>query len=149
MRWFPIVGLFIVALAAWATDFVTLQGERTIYTVECKGGAWAVNRCGGTLVASDRYRYRALKAHGEVIFWVAGSSEPSGKLAQCTIEDGRNWSCPANSDTPRSITVKMAFGHPVNDPAAQTKPFHAVTKLVWLLASCGLWPGSTSDSVRT
>jgi len=40
----------LLGFAAWASDFITMQGERTIYTVECRNGTWTPspgfeNRC--------------------------------------------------------------------------------------------------------
>ena len=89
------IWIFIVIVVAglcgvaWANDFVSLQGERTIYTAQCEQGSWNGKHCSGRLAAGPRYRFRALKAHREVIFWtVAVASEPSGKLTDCTIRDG-------------------------------------------------------------
>jgi hypothetical protein len=127
----------LIGVSAWATDFVTLEGEWTVYTVECRQGAWSGDRCAGTLVAGVRYRFRALKGHGEVLFWIVGSKEPSGRFAQCEIENRQNWTCKANADSPRSITMAMSQGHPVPDPSANTRPFHAVSKLKWLLLRYG------------
>jgi len=47
---------FVLVLAglcgvAWATDFITPQGERTVYTAECERGTWQGAHCTGTLVA--------------------------------------------------------------------------------------------------
>ena len=36
----------------WLTDFITVQGERTIYTVACQGGEWRGDLCTGKLGAS-------------------------------------------------------------------------------------------------
>ena len=134
---FVIVLLAALGFAGWCSDFVTMQGERTVYTVECDGGAWNGNRCGGHLVAGARYRYRALKAHSEVVFWTVGGSEPSGKFAECDIQDGRNWRCKANADANRSITLEMTEGFPVAGPV--TRAFRAVPKWRWLLLQRGLW----------
>ena len=60
---FVIVVLAGLGFAAWASDFITMQGERTIYTVECRDGAWAGDRCAGSLTAGPRYRFRALTHH--------------------------------------------------------------------------------------
>ena len=139
-------GMVLLAALAWATDLVTLQGERTVYTVRCERGTWVADRCTGVMVAGDRYRYRALKAHAEVIFWVAGSAEPSGKFTGCEIRDGRNWACKPNQDAARSVAVEMSRGRPVAQPGAGTKAFHAVPKFVWLMLDLGLWPGTTADS---
>jgi len=120
---------------------VTMQGERTIYTVDCVRGAWEGDHCNGTLAAGARYRFRALKPHGEVIFWTVGSSEPSGKFNDCTIQDGRNWACKVCADTSRSITLEMAHGKPVVTAAAPTRPFRAVSKWRWLLLQRGYTSG--------
>jgi len=134
---FVIAILAVLGFAAWASDFITMQGERTIYTVECRDGAWAGDRCAGTLVAGQRYRYRALPPHSEVIFWTAGTNEPSGKLDNCVIKDGRNWLCKPNADAARSITLQMAEGAPVAGPASVTRPFRSVSKWRWMLLHRG------------
>jgi hypothetical protein len=135
-------GIFMVValgcLGLWSTDKITLQGERTVYTVECQGGTWRENSCTGELAAGPRFRYRALPPHKEVVFWVLGSSEPSGKLTNCTIEDGRHWKCPENSDSPKSITIEMSHGLPIHRPADQPLQFHSVPKLSWTLLKLGL-----------
>jgi hypothetical protein len=133
--------LALAALAAfvWSSDTVTLDSERTIYTADCSLGQWAASVCTGKLSAGSRYRYRVLKAHGEVFFWIAGSStEPSGKFVNCAIQDGRNWICPvANADSAKSITLAMKRGNPVSNPAWPTRPLHAVSKLDWYLLRIG------------
>ena len=129
----------MIGVFAWATDFVSLEGERTVYTVECKQGTWSGDRCTGKLVAAERYRFRALKAHGEVLFWIIGSTtEPSGRFTQCEIKDRGNWACKPNADSPRSITLSMSKGRPVPDPAANIRRFHAVSKVTWLLLRYGI-----------
>ena len=132
---FVIAVIAALGFAAWASDFVTMQGERTIYTVDCRDGAWTGNRCAGKLVAGPRYRYRALAPHKEVIFWTVGSDEPSGKFGECAIQDGRNWVCQANGDAARSITLQMVEGLPIAGPG--TKPFRAVSKWRWMLLKRG------------
>jgi hypothetical protein len=132
---FVILVLAVLCFSAWASDFITMQGERTIYTVECHGGTWHEDLCSGEVVAGDRYRYRALKPHNEVIFWTVGSKDRSGKFEDCAIQDGRNWICKPGSDAARSITLVMAAGAPVPGPA--TRPFRAVSKWRWLLLQRG------------
>jgi len=134
---FVVAILALLCFAGWASDFVTMQGERTVYTVECRNGAWLGDRCAGKLVAGQRYRYRALTPHSEVIFWTLGTSEPSGKFGECTIKDGRNWLCKPNADAPRSITLQMADGTPVAGPPGVTRTFRAVSKWRWLLLQRG------------
>ncbi|HEX2540252.1 MAG TPA: hypothetical protein VHM00_04120 [Caldimonas sp.] len=141
--------LATLGFAAWASDFVTMQGERTIYTVECIDGVWQGDRCTGEVSAGQRYRYRALKPHREVIFWTVGTAEPSGKFDDCTIRDGRNWSCKVCPDARRSITLQMAQGVPVSDAAAGTRPFRAVPKWRWMLLKRGFTGGSPVPPAAT
>ncbi len=124
--------------AAWASDFITLQGERTIYTVDCSGGEWHGEHCTGEVANGPRYRYRALKPHGEVVFWTVGARERSGKFDDCSIEDGRNWVCKVCPDAARSVTLQMAQGAPVPGPDNVTRPFRAVSKWRWLLLQRGI-----------
>ena len=141
IRFWLIVSAVVAALgiAVWSNDFITPQGERTVYTAGCQQGAWIVNRCTGKLVAGERYRFRALKFHNEVFFWVAGDrTQPAGRFTECAIPDGRNWKCKANADAPRAITLEMSHGRPVTDPAANTRLFHAVSKLRWVLLTYGV-----------
>jgi hypothetical protein len=130
--WLVLCVIVALALAfVWASDAITLQGERTVYTVECRDGLWRDDACTGRLVAGDRYRFRALKAHAEVLFWTSGSSEPAEKFTGCTIDDGRNWSCPPSAAATKTVTLRMLHGNPVPSPGDGTKPFHAVGKLRW------------------
>jgi hypothetical protein len=144
------VWAFVLALvaalgfAAWASDFVTMQGERTVYTAECADGSWDGDRCSGRVKAGTRYRSRALKPHNEVIFWTVGSKEPSGKFNDCQIQDGRNWICKACAEASRSITRQMADGRPVPIADATTgavRPLRAVSKWRWLLLQRGYTAG--------
>jgi len=131
-----LVALAVVAafvLFGWANDVVTLQGERTVYTAACKQGVWAGQRCTGQLVAADRYRFRALKARREVLFWTVGIDEPSGRFTDCEIQDGRNWRCNPAPEAARTITREMVRGRPVADASGLTRPLHAVDKWRWWL----------------
>ncbi len=129
---------------AVATDYVTLKGEWTVYTADCEQGVWQGIRCTGNLVAGQRYRFRTLKAHNEVIFWVSGSSEPSGKFTDCVVANGRNWSCKPGPDSGRSITHQMVKGHPVQEPGGVTRTFHCISKLRWWLLKYGIPTGSSA-----
>ena len=137
--------LLLGAGLAWITDSVTLQGERTIYTVDCVGGTWKGTACTGKLAPADRYRFRALRLHREVLFWRVGVIEASSRLVDCEIQDGRNWRCPNGPDTTRSITTSLERGRAVRDPASAGKAFHAVPKWRWLLLHWGLPAGSDTD----
>ena len=141
-----LVGILLLGIAlAWITDSVTMQGERTIYTVDCVGGSWQGTRCTGRLAPADRYRYRALRLHREVLFWRPGASEASGRLLDCDIQDGRNWRCPNGPDAARSITTHLVRGRAVREPASPGLAFHAVPKWRWLLLQWGLPAGSSAD----
>jgi len=137
--------LALLGLFAWAADFVTLQGERTVYTAGCEQGNWQGHHCSGKLVAGDRHRFRALKIHAEVLFWTVGSKEPSGKFSDCTIKDGRNWVCKPGPETPRAIAREMALGKPVPDPNGLTRPFHPIPKWRWMLLRWGITLGNEAS----
>ncbi|MES2581395.1 MAG: hypothetical protein V4627_01655 [Pseudomonadota bacterium] len=138
LRWIATSLLVLMVYFIWTTDKITFQGERTVYTVSCANGTWEANRCSGELAAGPRYRYRALKARGEVLFWVLGANEPSSKLTGCTIQDGRNWSCPVSADAKNSITLALASGEPQRNAAWPTRPMHAVSKMTWIFLDNGL-----------
>jgi hypothetical protein len=146
LLWFVLFGLGLLAAVAWAADFVTLQGERTVYTAECVGGQWQGKQCAGRLVAGERFRFRALKAHKEVLFWTVGSSIPSGKFTDCDIVSGRNWRCkPMPTEAP-TITYEMVAGGPVHNAAWKLRPFHAISKWNWYLLDLGLSAGAEVDN---
>ena len=135
----------VVAAVIWANDSITMQGERTVYTVQCQG-AWQGQHCDGRLLASDRFRFRALSARGEVLFWTLGVNEPSGKFTDCAIEDGRNWTCRPTAEGPRSIAFQMVHGFPAPDKTGLAKPFHSVGKLRWWFLQWGLPAGSDAHT---
>ena len=135
---FTIVLLLIAGTLIWASDQITLQGQRTIYTVDCVNGSWDAKRCTGQLVAGNRYRFRASKARQEVVFWVAGSNEPSGKYADCTVKDRGNWSCTVAEGQPASITNEMANNSPTRKDAGTATPVRAVPKWKWWVLRTGL-----------
>ncbi|MBS0340003.1 MAG: hypothetical protein JSS56_05720 [Proteobacteria bacterium] len=138
---FAVVAVLVTAGLFWAGDRITLQNERTIFTANCQGGTWQGAHCTGKLVAGPRYRFRALRPHGEVLFWTVGSAEPSGRLAPCAITDG--WACQPCPDAERTITLEMSSGHPVVGlNIGLTMPFHAVSKLRWWLLRAGLRLGN-------
>ena len=146
--WLTVIAVVaLCAAAVWSSDAITLKGHRTVYTAECQQGQWHGPTCTGRLVAGRRYRFLALRAHSEVIFWTGGATdEPSGKLTGCAIADGRNWSCPASSDASRAITLRMQNGLPVADAAGPTQPFHAIEKWRWWLLHWGIPAGSDADN---
>ena len=142
------IALLVFALligGLWSSDVITLQGERTIYTANCRDGSWQTTRCSGRLVAADRYRFRVLKAHKEVVFWTVGATGPSGKYTECDIQDGRNWRCKPNADAAQTITLEMARGLAVPDATGAAKPFHAIAKWRWWLLQWDIPSGNDTD----
>jgi hypothetical protein len=145
----PLFSLLIIVLGfmGWVTDGITPNGERTAYTAACQDGNWQGTNCTGTLVAGDRFRFRALKAHREVLFWTVGSTtEPTGRFSDCEIQDGRNWNCKPSADFPRTITREMVHGCPVKDSTGQARSFHQVSKGRWFLLKFGV---PTGNEVRS
>lgn len=141
----PLFSLTILLLgfAAWITDGITLEGERTVYAARCQDGNWRGNSCTGKLVAGERYRFRALRAHNEVFFWTAGATaEPSRKFTDCVIKDGRNWQCKASAALSRTITREMLRGFPVLDSTGQALPFRQISKWRWMLMTLGIPTGN-------
>ena len=144
LRWTAISLFVLIVYFIWTTDKITLQGERTVYTVNCTNGTWNGKACTGVLSAGPRYRYRALKARGEVLFWVLGANEPSSKLTGCNIQDGRNWTCPVSADAKQSITLALAGGDPIANPAWPTRPLHVVSKMTWIFLNNGWNPNANA-----
>jgi len=138
-KWIAIV-LVVSGLAVvlWASDKITYEGERTVYSVRCEKGDWDGLLCRGTMVAGDRYRFRASASKQEVLYWVVGSAAPSGKYSQCTVKDRGNWSCPENAGQPPTITHEMVNGRPTRDGSGRDLPFHAVPKWMWWVVDAGI-----------
>jgi hypothetical protein len=128
--------LVLLCLTAWLHDFFSTSGARTIYTAECADGAWRGRTCTGHLVMADRHRFKALKAHSEVLYWIAGSSHPSRKLEGCKIDNAKDWTCPIPADAHAMIATAMQYGEPIGQPG-KTMAFHAVPKWKWLLLEQG------------
>lgn len=130
--------LGLIGAFAWANDKITSQGERTVYTARCTQGDWQGNYCTGRLQPSERYRFRVLKAHREVLFWTIGDTGPSGRFTDCNVVDGHNWSCRPSADAGRTITHEMTHGHPVPDAGVPTLAFHEIPKWKWMMLQVGL-----------
>jgi hypothetical protein len=128
----------IVAMLVWASDRITLQGERTVYTVLCDHGTWDGNACSGTLAPDKRYAFRASKVRSEVLYWVRGSTAPTGHFADCKVVDRDNWTCKAAAGVaPATIAFEMAGGKPARGDESAALPFHAVPKWKWWLMDAG------------
>ena len=128
-----VVVVVLVALLLWGSDRITLQGERTIYTVDCEGGAWQGSECSGRLAPGKRYAFRASKSRHEVLYWIRGSDAPSGKYTECTVTDRDNWSCNVASGTgSTTIVFEMVKGQPT-----RTAAYPSVPKWKWWLMDVG------------
>jgi hypothetical protein len=139
LKWTAIVLIVIaLGLALWASDKITYEGERTVYTVRCEEGAWVGLQCKGRMVAGDRYRFRASVSKQEVLYWVVGSSQPSGKYSRCTVKNRGNWSCEEVAGQPSTITREMMNGRPRREEGGERPPFHAVPKWVWWVLDAGI-----------
>ena len=134
--------VIVVALGVfiWSSDHITLEGERTIYAVNCEQGAWDGLRCAGRMAAGDRYRFRSSRSRHEVVYWIAGSATPSGKFSDCDVTDRDYWSCKARAGEQPAIAHELVDGRPVPGVAETDLPFHAVVKWKWWLLRMGI-PG--------
>ncbi|MEO8675035.1 MAG: hypothetical protein ABI569_05615 [Casimicrobiaceae bacterium] len=134
-----VVVVALVAALLWGSDRITLQGERTVYTVGCDHGTWSGNLCSGKLVPDKRYAFRASPSRHEVIYWVRGTGAPSDKYADCEVTDRDNWSCKPKAGTaPTTIAYEMIKGKPTRVDSSLVLPFHSVPKWKWWLMDAGL-----------
>ena len=134
----PVLFVGIVAMLVWASDRITLQGERTVYTVLCDHGTWDGNACSGKLAPDKRYAFRASKVRNEVLYWVRGSNAPTGHYVDCKVVDRDNWKCKALAGVaPATITFEMAGGKPARGDESAVLPFHSVPKWKWWLMDAG------------
>ena len=130
--------LFGLGLLVWGSDRITLQGERTFYTVSCEPDVWEDTRCTGKLVPGERYAFRASASRHEVIYWIRGSTEPSGKYADCKVVDRDNWTCSIQVGQKASIAFEMKKGRPTRINDGKVIPFHDVQKWKWWLMKFGV-----------
>ena len=115
-----------------------MQGERTIYSVDCKSGQWQGLHCTGNLLPADRYAFRASKRRNEVIYWIRDSEKPSGKYTDCTVVDRDNWSCNVHLNQAPTIAYEMADGRPKRGAQGLALPFRDVPKWKWWLLRLGV-----------
>jgi hypothetical protein len=137
-----LLGFLLVAFIAailWGSDWITLQGERTVYTVRCDDGVWQGTKCTGRLAAGDRHAFRASRSRNEVVYWIRESKAPSGKYSDCMVKDRDNWTCNVHADQKPAITYEMVHGKPTHTDMKEIMPFHAVPKWEWWLMKAGCW----------
>ncbi len=133
-----IATVVLVAVLLWGSDQITLQGERTIYTVDCEAGRWNGTECASRLIPGKRYAFRASKSRHEVLYWIRGSDAPSGRYTDCTVTDRDNWSCNAASgDGTPSIAFEMIKGRPTRSGSGMAAAYHSVPKWKWWLMDAG------------
>ena len=133
-----VLAVLLVATFLWGSDRITMQGERTIFTVDCIDGTWDGARCTGHLAPGKRYAFRASKARQEVLYWIRGSDAPSGRYTDCTVADRDNWSCNVViNGAPTTIAFEMARGQPTRVGSGLALPFHSVPKWKWWLMDAG------------
>ena len=133
-----VVAVVLVTALLWGSDQITLQGERTIYTVDCDGGMWSGVQCSGRLVPGKRYAFRASKSRHEVLYWIRGSDAPSGRYTDCSVADRDNWSCNVATGTPSpTIAFEMVKGRPTRAGSGLALSYHSVPKWKWWLMDVG------------
>lgn len=137
VRLLAVLLMALLLVAAWASDFVTLQGERIIYTAGCEGGEWRGETCTGRMVAGSRYRYHASKEKGEVTLQIVGSGGPAGRFSNCTVLDGRNWRCPRDDVVAPTWAVQMERGAPVFSENSSVRSERRVSKWRWFVLDAG------------
>ena len=125
--------LLFAGILIWASDRITLQGERTIFTVKCQGGEWINGRCTGTLVPGDRYAFRASVRRQEVLYWIRGAKSPYGKYSDCQVKDRDNWKCTVPAGPDSTKIEAMIAGQPTSGCAGLPAPLHRVAKWRWWL----------------
>lgn len=134
---FTIVGLLgVIALMValiWASDRITLQGERVLYAVTCSGGEWRGNVCDGHLEPAQRYAFRASPRRGEVVSWIIGSSAASRTYAGCEVRNRDQWVCPLQTGGGTTAQLEMLKGKTRCSGTAAAASVHIVPKWSWYL----------------
>ena len=146
---YTLVVVGALSVFIWSSDHITLEGERTIYTVTCEQGTWDGLRCSGRIAAGDRHRFRSSRSRREVVYWISGSAAPSGKYTDCSVTDRDFWSCKEQAGEQPTIAHELSDGRPVQRAAGIDMPFHAVTKWKWWALRLGISGFSKADFSNT
>lgn len=96
-------------------------------------------------MASDRYRFRSSKSRQEVLFWIAGSAQGSGKYTDCTVKDRDNWACNVGVGHPSTIAHELGNGRPANSDSGLDLPFRAARKWKWWILRAGIHAFTNAD----
>lgn len=138
MKLLLVLLVLLLVVLIWGNDAITLEGERTIYTLRCNNGEWKNGQCTGTVAAGDRHRFRALKSKREVLFWTVGSSMPSDKYTGCTVTNRDHWSCTTFPTEKTAAPYEMVGGQLRSVGAPAGTPLHVVHKWKWWLLNMGI-----------
>ena len=128
----------ILVVVFWASDSITLQGERTLFGVNCEQGEWQGTHCAGKLVPGKRYAFRASTTRQEVAYWVRGSKEPSGKYTHCHVVNRDNWQCELQAGEAPGVTRELEDGRPAPSASPTSDAIHGVSKWKWYGVGFGI-----------
>jgi hypothetical protein len=134
LRWAAAIACMALAVALWASDRVTLQGQRILYLGSCVHGDWEGERCTGTLVPAAAWVFESSKRRHEVVHWTRGSDAPSVTYRGCEVRDRDNWMCPADPNGSHASAVEMRSGRIVGGLPGVSTPIRAIPKWKWWLA---------------
>ncbi len=114
--------LVVAAIVVWASDRITLEGERVIYAAQCDG-LWTAKGCNGHLRTASRLVYTASKRHSTVERWLLDSDPPTTAIfSGCNVHDRDNWAC---ADNATGGLLSMEHGRLVSSDV------HALSKWRW------------------
>jgi len=126
-----------VAAIVWASDRVTVQGERVLYGVDCDG-QWRDLACVGKLKPGARYAFRASPRRREVIAWTIGSERPSRTYSGCQVVGRDQWSCPVRTSAGSDATLTMSKHGLQCAPAPAAPAARVIAKWKWYLLGLGV-----------
>jgi len=135
---FGVVLCAVLAIALWASDQITLQGERTLYSANCERNAWVGSHCVSKLVPAKRYAFRGSTTRQEVTYWIRGSKEPSGKYTRCHVVNRDNWRCELQPGEESTVLRELEGGRPVASASSTIGTIHGVSKWKWFGMTLGI-----------
>jgi hypothetical protein len=116
---------FLIVDADWAT------GERTVYRVNCKGGAGKGSKCATPLVPSTRVAYKTKFGDPQIVYWELDGPNENRLFAMtnCLVRDAENWQC--------AVGIRMVDGRVLNESGEESFP--QVPRLVWRALQIAAW----------